>query len=309
MATVNLFVVGAAKADTTSFYSYLNQHPDIYMSPIKEPHFFSTDIRKENFTQKNYTGSILDTAKYFSTRPLSPQHIAFIDNPDEYNALFEGAGLSRILGETSTGYLYSSTAASNIARYNSAAKIVMILREPVDRAFSHWKMNLASGSADAGKPFMETILDDYASSPKGWGISNLYIDLGMYYEQIKRYYDHFPEQKIKIMRFDQLMQNPEQFMADIYDFLGIANNTIDTSKKENISALPRFPFVNRINKKLGLSAWLPQNIKQQLKGAMSKTTFPSYSADDKSCMYDLYFSRQINETEKLTGMDFKSWAP
>ena len=78
MRKVNLFIVGAAKAGTTTIYDHLYKHPDIFMSPIKEPHHFCSDIRRKNFTQPHYKKFDIDINKYLQDHPLKNQHIAYI---------------------------------------------------------------------------------------------------------------------------------------------------------------------------------------------------------------------------------------
>lgn len=307
MSIVNFFVVGAAKAGTTSVYHYLSQHPDIFMSPIKEPHFFSTDIRRENFTQKNYAKHALDTDKYFSIRPLKQQHIAFIDKLDDYEALFDQAGSAKVLGETSTGYLYSATAAENIARYNPNAKILIILREPVDRVFSHWKMNLAAGTADPQKPFLATVMEDYATSPKGWGVSNLYIDLSLYHEQVKRYLKLFPHQQVKIMFYEELATDSNKFMMEIFEFLGITPIDISTDEKSNISQLPRFPRLHKMNKTLKISMFIPKKLRYLLKRMTSTTQFPKMITADRKVLYNAFFSDDQSNLSSLIGSKSTPW--
>ena len=134
----NLFVVGAAKSGTTAIYNFLDQHPDIYMSPLKEPHFFCDDIRRENFSKQYKRRTRFNIDAYLSNKKLSKKHIAYLNNITHYLELFREHSDEKYLGEVSNGYLFSTVAAQNIYNFNPNAKIIMILRDPCERAFSQW---------------------------------------------------------------------------------------------------------------------------------------------------------------------------
>jgi Sulfotransferase family len=109
----NFFVVGAAKSGTTSIYRYLRQHPDVYMPIVKELHWFSR------------------------LEPNPRQGFHPITSEEEYLSLFEGWRGERAIGEASPSYLWDPKAPERIQRSVPSAKILILLREPVDRAFSH----------------------------------------------------------------------------------------------------------------------------------------------------------------------------
>ncbi|MBN2394957.1 MAG: sulfotransferase [Candidatus Atribacteria bacterium] len=88
MTIPNFFLVGAAKAGTTSFYNYLNQHPEIYMCPIKEPHYFCKDIRCKDFGEYYKKNVHFDVKNYLNQPILEKKHISFIEDQDEYLQLF-----------------------------------------------------------------------------------------------------------------------------------------------------------------------------------------------------------------------------
>src|SRR3954469_19217742 len=111
----NLFIVGAAKAGTTSLWTALGELPEVFMSPLKEPHFFSGVTPRREW------------ASHFPT----------VTTEAEYHQLFKGAGDARYLGDASTSYLWAgSRAAEAIRRHNPEARIIAMLRDPVDRAYS-----------------------------------------------------------------------------------------------------------------------------------------------------------------------------
>src|SRR3954447_2840371 len=124
----NFFIVGAPKAGTTSLYHYLDQHPQIYMSAIKEPHFFASEVRKDNFDAGLRRG-IADQTRglpEFLAGPMSHKRFAgIVTDWEDYVRLFANAGKEPALGEASVCYLWSPTAPEHIASRVPNAKILV----------------------------------------------------------------------------------------------------------------------------------------------------------------------------------------
>ena len=125
MSMPNFLIIGAAKSGTTSLYAYLEQHPQAYLSPKKEPEFFSYEGREVDFNGPKGEEQANHGIK---------QHITA--NIEEYRALFRGASDEKAIGEASTMYLYSPQAPSRIKHYIPKVKLIAIFRNPVDRAYS-----------------------------------------------------------------------------------------------------------------------------------------------------------------------------
>lgn len=273
------------------------------MAPIKEPHHFCNDIRRKNFTQPHYKKFDIDIKKYLQDRPLKKHHIAYIDQLDQYEALFLDSGNKKYLGESSGGYLYSSTAAQAIYNYNPQAKIIIALREPVDRAYSHWKMNLANGRENEEIPFTQCIDTAYSRQDKGWGVTHLYVDLGLYYEQVQRYLRIFPRQNVLIVFYADLMQSPQAFMDKIFNFLSLDNVVIDESRKSNPSRKPKFPLIQDFVRRRGLARFLGRHVIERVKKLTSTTDFPALSRAEKVEIYEKYFKADILLLQDLIGTD------
>jgi len=141
----SFFVVGAAKAGTSSLYFYLKQHPEIYMSPIKETFYFCTDIREKNFKTPFKIKNNWDIHSYLNQSKLEEKHLAYIEEWEDYIQLFREANNENAIGEVCNGYLYSKVTAGNIISKIPNGKIIMILRNPIERAFSHFLMDLRDG--------------------------------------------------------------------------------------------------------------------------------------------------------------------
>lgn len=131
MILPNFLIIGAAKSGTSSIYDYLKQHPQIYMSSIKEPIFFA------------FEGEQIDEFGPFNDDPLAKGTLTnSATNIDDYQALFRDVDGEKAIGEASVRYLYFSKSPNRIKKYIPEAKLIAILRNPVDRAYSHFLMNL-----------------------------------------------------------------------------------------------------------------------------------------------------------------------
>lgn len=221
----NFFLVGAAKAGTTSAYAYLAQHSQIFFPHIKEPHFFA---------QLQLSGKQRLFTRYITTRR-------------DYLNLFAGAGRFPIIGDASPSYLWQPDAPRQIRKHAPLAKIAMLLRDPVERAHSHYLMDYREGIQHLS--FYDALLQDMRRPDRGWGVSSLYVELGQYAQQVKRYFDTFDPSQIGIFFFEDLRRNPKNVLGQMLRFLGLdvaGVDQINTSKNHNSYAAPRNELMRRI---------------------------------------------------------------
>jgi len=267
----NFFIVGVPKSGTTSLYNYLNEHKKIFMSPIKEPHYFDTDIATEEFAKDiedvlNYQEKIYKKEK--------KAHLAFIRNKNQYIKLFS-KGKNLVKGEATTYYLFSKVAAKNIFKVNKDAKIIIILRNPIDRAISHYKMDIRTGKCKLS--FSEKIDKDlkvYKNKKHKPGYSfeniNSYIELGLYYEQLKRYFNVFPEENISILIFEKFINNINDYVNKQLQFLGLKplkeTTNEDKYNKANFLRYRRVMYyLRKLRIKSFFSYYLPDKLKNKIK--------------------------------------------
>jgi hypothetical protein len=244
----NLFLVGAAKAGTTSVYDELARHPAIYMSPIKEPH-------------------------YFSRIQPSAERAAFfphISDQGEYLALFDRADDARLVGEASTSYLWDREAAGRIQQVVPEARILIMLRDPVERAYSQYWNDVREGLER--RSFLEAVVDEQRSGPGAWGVPSLYIDCGRYADQVERYLDRFGAQ-VLVSFFEDFVADQPATVAAIHEFLGVGSTDEAAGpRRRNPASLPRNVLSGRI---LGSGrmrrlarATVPRPVRARLRGAM-----------------------------------------
>ena len=220
----NFFVVGAARSGPTSLYYHLNEHPDVYMSPIKEPYYFGANDAKP--------------------KPLRRLGSGVIKKKGDYLKLFQGAQNQLDIGEATPAYLFDPHTPSQIKDQIPQAKIIMVLREPIDRAYSHYLLTLQRGRER--KPFYSALQRDYALPRKIYFHAHLYIEMGLYYRQVKRYLDTFGSQQVRIYLYEDLTSNTACVMEDVCNFLGVPfydGEFFDPAERYNTYLPPRNPLL------------------------------------------------------------------
>jgi len=235
MKKVNLFIVGAAKSGTTSLYHYLNQHPDIYMCPVKEPHFFA-DV--ENSLKEMHEKPI--PGKTYHTRVIRDQEI--------YHSLYEEGEHFKYRGEASPSYLWDKNAAKRIYHYNPKAKIIAVLRDPVERAYSHYRMAYELGLEDEEDFYVALKREHNRKKDNVWGKDHLYIELGFYYKQLHRYATIFPKKQIKVINSEFLKTDTFDCYTEILSFLNlnIMQRERIVLQKKNEAQKVRYDWVRKL---------------------------------------------------------------
>lgn len=305
----NFFLIGAAKSGTTALSVMLGNHPQVYISPIKEPNFFSKDIDISSFSAEYRKITFLAGDDYFRQKPLKKEHLSFIRQEHHYYALFEEAGDETAIGECSTSYLYSQVAAREIRNFNPEAKILVILRNPVNRAFSHYQMALKYGLTNL--PLTEEVERDFKQQEKGWGISRLYIELGMYGSQLERYYQCFSPHQVLVLFHEDLIENQEDTFKKICLFLEVDPLKPELTGSYNEAVLPRFPWLNKVLTYSGLRKLMKENIPEKTRKRLSAAFFtrenlPKMSNDEKEFLLG-FFKEDIQKTAMLTGRNLDHW--
>lgn len=289
---INFFIVGAAKGGTTTVFDRLNSREDVYLSPLKEPNYYSTDIDTSSFSTEFRANTNLDLTSYFSQDPLPVKQIGFIRDFTLYDRLFAAAPVSaKLIGECSTSYLYSTVAAEKIHAAHPDAKILIMLRHPVDRLYSHYMMARKYGFTSL--PLIDAVKKDMSHPMPGWGSSEIFVDLGLYTDQIARYKAHFPASQIQIM-FTRDLRSEEKW-SELLEWLGLPNTQTEILKRSdaNTAGLAKFEGLNRaltssgLKKKLG--ALIPKGIKKSLvKWYYSDEGLPKITEEERLFLMEIY---------------------
>ena len=217
MKVPDFFIVGAAKAGTTSLFNYLIQHPQIFVPSIKEPHFFSDYV---------HAGA--------------PK----LEGIADYLNLFRQCQAHQHAGDVSTSYLYSRNAAERIRDLQPNAKIVIVLRNPIDRAYSFYWYNRNRFVEPLS--FEEALRQEPQRIADGWHFRFHYVESGKYHGQVKRYLDTFGADAVKVYLFEDLVRDADILCRDIFSFLGVSGgHQIRTDQVFNRSGVPRSGIIGR----------------------------------------------------------------
>lgn len=225
----NLFIVGAAKSGTTSLYHYLSQHPEIYFSPLKEPHYFSYNAIK--FPRKGPGDEISDAN--------------VVKDWQEYLKLFENAQDEKIIAEASVDYLYyHAITIPLIYEHVPEAKILILLRNPSERAFSAYRHMFKDKRETLS--FENAIVAEESRIRDNYGFIWFYKELGFYHDQVKGYMNTFGEGYVKVCLLDDLEKNPHDVIKNIFKFLEVDDYfKPDIEIKYNTSKLNKFGTLYR----------------------------------------------------------------
>lgn len=218
----NLFIVGAPRAGTTSLHEYLDQIPGIFMSPLKEPAFFSLDTEYTRYIKYSPT----DEKKYLN--------------------LFEKVTDEKYVGESSTVYLSNPKTPERIFEKSPHARIIISLRDPVERAFSHYFHHFKIDLKSIQKSFDEQVRIELQRGTD-FNQYDIRLEAGLYFDAIRRYMKIFGKDKVKILIFEEFIKNVTLTIRDILEFLEM-NSAVDNFNNQiyNASFGPRGRISNII---------------------------------------------------------------
>lgn len=223
MKLPNFFLVGAAKAGTTAVHVYLYQHPEVYMSFLKEPKYLSISANK--FPHNGPGDKKVDDG--------------IIKSRDEYLSLFKDAQNEKIIGESSADYLYfHDTVIPLIKTICPQAKILIMLRDPADRAYSAYRHMIMDEREDLS--FEKALGSEDKRMRDNYEFIWFYKDLGFYYEQVNHFIDSFGRENVMIRLYDDFIADSMAVMKDIYRFLDVDEGfTPNTDVKYNVGPTVR----------------------------------------------------------------------
>ena len=291
----NFIIIGAMKAATTSLYTYLKQHPEVFMTSIKEPMFFNN----------------LHKANDFKVHGRKTKKITTFE---EYYSLFEGVKNEKAIGEASPSYLFNEECPQLIKKHLPETKIIAVLRQPVDRAYSNFLHTRKSGREPISN-FEIAFNKEKERKTEKWSPLYYYESQGYYNKQLERYYSLFPKENIKILLFEDLTKNTIEICQSIFTFLNIDNTFVpDTREKTNVSGTPKGIFGWLIMKlryynlmpNIQFSNYLPPFVIKFLFRSTYKKAEPLSKKVVKR-LTQRFYKEDILNLEKLIGKDLRHW--
>ena len=300
MTMPNFLVIGAAKCGTDSLCNYLGQHPDIFMSPNREPNFFVAEGQ--------------DTIPYRGPGDVVALKDMWTANLADYQSLFSGVTTETAIGEGTAWYIYYEDAPIRIRHHIPQAKLIAVLRNPVDRAYSAYTMMLRDGREP---------LDDFAAAldaedervARSWEPIWYYKRMGFYCNQIKRYYETFDRDQVRVVIYDEFNSDPLPVLKDLFHFLAVDDGFVsDTSRRTNVSLVPRHrrlhhAVAGEYPLKTALKKLVPQRMRQAMKEPLvnRNLTRPTPMGDEVRARLIEIFRDDIGATQDLIGRDLSHW--
>lgn len=306
----NLFILGAAKCGTTTLHAYLDRMPDVCMSDPKEPFFFEAEFDR---------GLDFYRQKYFSHWQGEP-----------------------VIGEARHRNLILPYVPPRIHQVNPNAKLIVLVRNPIDRAFSHWYHNYARDSeplqfraaiqedlrriekglrCDTAEEIREHIRRLPREAPGkvlGLGLYRTYLDSGYYYEQIERYLGLFPRKNLKVIVFEDMVTQPKQIIEELIEFLGLdpaanrfthpiwENRAIPLPLEKTPLAYKLFHFLRQVYRFSRVNLLIPYRVRNFAKRNLTPERVPQMDGETRAWLRDHYYEHNKRLSEFL-GRDLSSW--
>jgi hypothetical protein len=294
----NFLIIGAAKAGTTALHECLKQHPQVFMSPVKEPNFFALEGEPMNFAAGSVQQAYLDHC---------------IVNASDYHEQFRNISNETAIGEASPLYLYHSAAPDRILSYIPNVKIIAILRDPIERAYSNFLHHIRD-ELEFCTEFVQALQEEESRMLNNWWWGFHYVHAGLYYNQIKRYTDRFDSEKIKVYLYEDWVIDSTKTLQNILQFLDVEQSFVpDMSVRQNVTGIPKnrmlHSFLNQSNPVKNLfKPLLPEKFRKRL-----VTNFQNKNLDKPRLELEIreqllpLFREDILRLQNLIQRDLSAW--
>ena len=289
----NFLIIGAAKAGTTALHAYLQQHPQIYMTPTKETNFFAFAGEEIDFQ-----GPGDEALKDFS-----------ITDWETYQAQFAQVTIEKAIGEACPSYLYYPQAATRIKQYLPDARLIVILRNPITRAYANF-LHIVRDDRETHRDFALALQDEPNRIANNWEWFWHYIQVGFYGKQLQHYYQIFASSQIQVYLYEDLKENAITTLQDIFFWLEVDDTFIpDIALRPNKSGMPKNKLIHQILTKPNpiktlLKPLFPAKIRQKIQHQNLNT--PKISQEVKQQLLDLYHA-DILQCQDLIDRDLSAW--
>jgi Sulfotransferase family len=216
----DFFIAGAPKAGTTALHAALATHPGLFLSPVKEPKYYLTSGRPPARSRQRGPGDAHSAQEWIWRR-------------ERYLALFADAPPGAVRGESTPFYLHDRAAHARIAADVPDARVVVVVRDPVDRAVSNW-VHLRADGLEPEADFGAAVRAEERRVAGGWAPFWHYRGLGRYGEQLRDLYRHVPREQVLLLRYRQLVDTPRETLDRVCVFLGVEPGLAHAVPPENV---------------------------------------------------------------------------
>jgi hypothetical protein len=290
-------IIGAARSGTTALYQYLAEHPRLFLTEPKEPHFFA----------------LAGTTPAF-TGPGDRQTINRLAVPDReaYLRLYRDARPDQVRGEASVSTMYYPEAVTRVREMVPDARLVCMLRDPVDRAFSAYGFMRTRGWEPCDT-FEDALADEERRIADGWHHIWHYTAMSRYGEQLRHVLDVFPPEQLLVLRHEDLTADPVATVARVYDHVGVDPVPVTVAPDPHRSGEPRSRFLGRVIsthhplKKL-LSPVVPTSLRRRLRRQIVARNIvrTDYLPETRRQLVTT-FGPDLDLLERVTGLDVAGW--
>jgi len=292
----NFFIIGSTKSGTTSLFQYLAQHPEIGLCRVKEPHYFTDKLGKFYANGPNDTKN-----SWLTTGSL-----------EEYLRLFNGTEGYKAVGEASTSYLSTPGVAELIHRHFPEAKIVAILRHPVERAFSAYMHLRREGRETLS--FEQALAAEPDRIRQKWELLWYYRKLGHYHEQLIPYMRLFDPTQRLVVPYETWKADPIRFIRRMALFLGVdPEYSFDLSYRDNVAGVPRSSALYKFTQEKNLiknimKPLIPHRLRTYMKQSIRDANLKQVQLSDRTRKeLSDYYRSDIDQVCRLAGSEFEIW--
>jgi hypothetical protein len=300
MPLPDFLVMGAPKAGTTALHAALAQHPQLYLSPVKEPKYFLCDGPPP---QQGGPGDAHSYREWVWRRA-------------EYEALFDAAPDGARLGESTPFYLADFAAHERIRAAVPDARLIVVLRDPVDRAYSNWAHLWADG-LETVDDFVAACAEEPRRREAGWAPIWRYLETGLYGHQLQHLFSVFPREQVHIIRYLSLVEEPAATLDRVCRFLGVDEGVISEVPARNVGGYvppSRYTRVLRavfqhgadLGRHFPPQVWRKASLPLQWLMQRTPQHRPELSQSDRAKLVD-FFAEDIGIVERETGWDLGPW--
>lgn len=287
IAFPNAFFVGAQKAGTKSLAHYVGQHPDVYVPEAREPHYFAYPIGVPSFC---WEGRDLLEGRIVSDRVRMQE-------------LYEPGADATARCDFSTMYLYVDGVAARIAADAPDARIVMVLRQPAERAYSSYRFMRLMHAEPLPSP-RAAFAAETNRIERGYAPLYHYLSVSRYARPVSSFFDTFSRDQILVVLSEELESRPDEVVGRVFEHIGVGPHPVDVARRENVYKTPRSLWVDRQIRRL--PRLTRRRVKRVLRGANhAPRELPSRFHQELSRS----FADDVAQLSMVVDREMRHWVP
>lgn len=299
-------LIGVPKSGSTTLAEWLQGHPGVAMARIKEPNFYASELDPQTFSEAFLRVSPDAGPGYWAqSDPLPFRHQAYVRRAQDYDRLWSDANPNALRMEASTSYFWSPSAARDLPAANPGVTAILVLRNPVDRAFSHYRMARKYGLAT--RSFLDELATD-SMRPVAWGQSENFIALSSYAEAYRRWMESGV--RLKTFIYEEAFTAPESFWMQVQKVLKLDVVPLPHTEKVHAAHDVRWPQLVRFAQHHPLGRWvkarLPHGLHEKAKVTSTALVPLQLTAAEREHAWS-YFADDVVKLEGLIGKNLSLW--